>query len=191
MKQIIKSVFFTAAIFTTHSLWADQVILDDVIVDGSLCVGPACLVDQEFDFDTLRIRSDNPSILFQDTSSSASFPTTDWLVAVEDELANVSVFSIKNVDTGEYALQLSASADGGTAIGIGATLVAGAVTFGGEGSERRVSFVAEGTDPTDAVTLSQLNTLQNGLDSELSALEAQLSALSTRVDDLASRVDNL
>jgi len=32
---------------------ADEVVLDDVIVQGSLCAGEDCVVDADFGFDTL------------------------------------------------------------------------------------------------------------------------------------------
>ena len=53
----------------------DQVILDDLIVDGSGCVGFDCVNGESFGFDTLRLKENNTRIKFQDTSNSASFPT--------------------------------------------------------------------------------------------------------------------
>jgi hypothetical protein len=50
---------------------ADEVIFDDLIVQGSQCVGLGCEEGVDFQFDTLRLSSDNPLIRFQDTSSSA------------------------------------------------------------------------------------------------------------------------
>lgn len=60
------------------SAQADQVFLDDVIVDGSLCVGVDCVNGESFGFDTIRLKENNLRIDFTDTSVSASFPTTDW-----------------------------------------------------------------------------------------------------------------
>lgn len=62
----------------------DQVINDDLIVDGSACVGFDCVNGESFGFDTLRIKENNIRIHFQDTSSTASFPTNDWRIAIND-----------------------------------------------------------------------------------------------------------
>ncbi|MEO0863652.1 MAG: hypothetical protein AAFY39_03505, partial [Pseudomonadota bacterium] len=53
---------------------ADQVFVDDVIVQGSICVGIDCSNGESFGFDTLRLKENNLRIKAQDTSSSASFP---------------------------------------------------------------------------------------------------------------------
>jgi hypothetical protein len=63
---------------------ADEVILDDVIVDGSLCVGQDCINDEDFQFDTLRLKENNLRIGFTDTSSSAAFPTEDWVIVINE-----------------------------------------------------------------------------------------------------------
>ena len=54
---------------------ADQVILDDLIVDGSICVGLDCVNGESFGFDTLRLKENNLRIRAVDTSSTSSFPT--------------------------------------------------------------------------------------------------------------------
>lgn len=63
---------------------ADQVILDDLIVDGSACLGMDCVNGESFGFDTLRLKENNLRIKFQDTSNSASFPTNDWTIVAND-----------------------------------------------------------------------------------------------------------
>ena len=45
---------------------------DDVIVDGSLCVGFDCVNGESFGFDTIRVKENNTRIRFYDTSTSAS-----------------------------------------------------------------------------------------------------------------------
>ncbi|MEO2167220.1 MAG: hypothetical protein ABGY42_03700, partial [bacterium] len=77
-----------AAILTSSLLAsparADQVILDDLIVDGSTCVGMDCVNGEEFDFDTIRLKENNLRISFIDTSSTASFAGADWQIIVND-----------------------------------------------------------------------------------------------------------
>ena len=62
----------------------DQVINDDLIVDGSACIGFDCVNGESFGFDTLRLKENNIRINFHDTSSSASFPSTDWRISIND-----------------------------------------------------------------------------------------------------------
>ncbi|NIM12421.1 MAG: hypothetical protein GTO45_09930, partial [Candidatus Aminicenantes bacterium] len=62
----------------------DQVILDDLIVDGSICVGFDCVNGESFGFDTIRLKENNLRIRFVDTSSTASFPSNDWQITAND-----------------------------------------------------------------------------------------------------------
>ncbi|MFK7804525.1 MAG: tail fiber domain-containing protein [Anaerolineae bacterium] len=63
---------------------ADQQILDDLIVDGSACIGQDCNNGESFGFDTIRLKENNLRIKFQDTSNSASFPSNDWTIVAND-----------------------------------------------------------------------------------------------------------
>jgi hypothetical protein len=58
---------------------ADQVFADDVIVDGSLCVGFDCVNNESFGFTTIRMKENNTRLEFTDTSVGA-FPTRDWRI---------------------------------------------------------------------------------------------------------------
>jgi len=185
--KIYKCVLpLTFSLLASTAVIADQVFLEDVIVDGSLCVGTPCVDGEYFGFDTLKIKSATPSIMFEDTSISSAFPTSDWRMSVADNQNNISIFSITHMDNDEPVLQLSAHSAGGAAIGAGSVLMDGAVSFGSVGMERRVSHVAEGVDETDAVTLSQLQSLEVSLAPELSGLEGELSSLSNRIDALVA-----
>ena len=62
----------------------DQVIADDLIVQGSACVGIDCVNNENFGFDTLRLKENNLRIHFDDTSSSSSFPYNDWRITIND-----------------------------------------------------------------------------------------------------------
>ena len=55
----------------------DQVIPDDLIVQGSGCVGFDCVNNESFGFDTIRLKENNLRIKFEDTSRrQPSRPTT-------------------------------------------------------------------------------------------------------------------
>ncbi len=89
----------------------DQVILDDLIVDGSACIGFDCVDGESFGFDTLRLKENNLRIKFQDTSASASFPSNDWqLTANDSSNGGANKFSIDDIDGGRTPFTIEASA---------------------------------------------------------------------------------
>lgn len=76
----------------------DQVIADDLIVQGSACIGLDCVVNESFGFDTIRLKENNTRIKFEDTSSSAGFPTTDWQLTANDSASGgANKFSIEDI----------------------------------------------------------------------------------------------
>ncbi len=79
----------------------DQVFLDDLIVNGSICAGLDCSNGESFGFDTLRLKENNLRIKAQDTSNSASFPTVDWqLTFNESSNGGLNKFSVDSIDNG-------------------------------------------------------------------------------------------
>lgn len=75
----------------------DQVIADDLIVQGSTCIGLDCVNNESFGFDTLRLKENNTRIKFEDTSA-AGFPTTDWQLTANDSASGgQDRFSIEDV----------------------------------------------------------------------------------------------
>ncbi len=106
---------------------ADQVILDDLIVDGSSCVGQDCVNGESFGFDTIRLKENNLRIKFQDTSNSASFPTNDWQLTANDSTnGGANKFSIDDIDGGKTPFTIEAGApshslyvDDGGRLGLG------------------------------------------------------------------------
>ncbi len=75
----------------------DQVIPDDLIVQGSACVGLDCVNNENFGFDTIRLKENNLRIHFDDTSTQAGFPANDWrLIANDSASGGSSKFSIED-----------------------------------------------------------------------------------------------
>ena len=75
----------------------DQVIPDDLIVQGSGCFGFDCVGDESFGFNTLRLKENNLRIDFLDTSTSAGRPFHDWTIVANDtEVGGANKFSIEN-----------------------------------------------------------------------------------------------
>ena len=89
----------------------DQVILDDLIVDGSACIGFDCVNGESFGFDTIRIKENNLRIKAQDTSTSASFPSNDWQITFNDSTnGGANKFSIDDIDGGRTPFTIEAGA---------------------------------------------------------------------------------
>jgi hypothetical protein len=75
----------------------DQVIADDLIVQGSTCIGLDCVVDESFGFDTLRLKENNTRIVFFDTSA-AGFPSHHWQLTANDSASGgADKFSIEDL----------------------------------------------------------------------------------------------
>ena len=181
---------------------ADVVVLDDQIIDGSQCVGVDCVVDEDFGFDTIRLKTVSPVISFIDTSSTASFPANDWRMGIRnDNPSGPAYFYIEDASGGQNVLVLEAQAAGGVALGAGSTLEGNAISVGATGTERRIVNVADGVDPNDAVNKQQLEASQaqvianipgaSVIDTQIVGLGDRLDALTTRLNDLANRLDNM
>jgi hypothetical protein len=88
-----------------------QFTFGDREISGSLCVGQDCVNGESFGFDTLRLKENNLRIKFQDTSSSASFPTNDWqLTANDSSNGGANKFSIDDIDGGRTPFTIEAGA---------------------------------------------------------------------------------
>jgi hypothetical protein len=80
----------------TPTTAADEVIADDLIVEGSLCTGFDCVNNENFGFDTIRLKENNLRIHFDDTSATG-FPANDWtLIANDSAGGGASKFSIED-----------------------------------------------------------------------------------------------
>mmetsp|Transcript_23988 Transcript_23988/g.43906 ORF Transcript_23988/g.43906 Transcript_23988/m.43906 type:complete len:381 (+) Transcript_23988:891-2033(+) len=106
---------------------ADQVFADDLIVQGSACIGIDCANGESFGFDTIRLKENNLRIKAQDTSTSASFPTVDWQITFNDSgNGGANKFAIDDIDNNRTPFTIEASArsnalyvDDGGRIGLG------------------------------------------------------------------------
>ena len=90
----------------------DQVFIDDLIVDGSACIGTDCANGENFSFDTLRLKENNLRIKFQDTSNeNGNFPSTDWeLLANESSNGSLDKFSIIDSSNSKTPFTIEANA---------------------------------------------------------------------------------
>ena len=106
-------VFALAAVpgLIGSTAFADQVIPDDVIIQGSACIGLDCVNNESFGFDTLRLKENNTRIKFEDTSTNPGFPTNDWtLVANDSASGGRNFFGIEDTTAGRMIFGVSAGA---------------------------------------------------------------------------------
>lgn len=88
----------------------DQVIPDDLIVQGSTCVGFDCVNNESFGFDTIRLKENNTRIKFEDTSTGA-FPSTDWQLTANDSASGgANKFSIEDVTSARVPFTITGGA---------------------------------------------------------------------------------
>lgn len=106
---------------------ADIVHNDDVIIQGSLAVGFDAVNGENFGADTIRLKENNLRIHFEDTSNSASFPSNDWRIVINDSTNGGSnYFAVEDSSAGRIPFRIEAGArsnalyvDSGGDVGLG------------------------------------------------------------------------
>jgi hypothetical protein len=95
----------------------DFVIADDLIVQGSTCSGLDCVNNENFGFDTMRLKENNTRLQFDDTSASAGFATNNWQIRANNSasgggsfLAFVDQGATGNSETGTIVFEVDAGA---------------------------------------------------------------------------------
>ena len=136
----------------------DFVIADDLIVQGSACVGLDCVDGESFGFDTIRMKENNTRLQFDDTSVSAGFATNNWQIRANAQpsgggsfLAFVDQGATGNSETGTIVFEVDAGAPANSL----------RVSSGGNigiGTATPVLDVHANTTDTPAIRLEQNNT---------------------------------
>ncbi|HEX7678430.1 MAG TPA: tail fiber domain-containing protein [Thermoanaerobaculia bacterium] len=89
----------------------DIVQADDVIIQGSLCVGLDCVVNESFGFDTIRLKENNTRIKFNDTSTGTGFPNHNWQLTANDSASGgANKFSIEDITAATVPFTVTGSA---------------------------------------------------------------------------------
>jgi Chaperone of endosialidase len=95
----------------------DFVIADDLIVQGSACVGLDCVDGEVFGFDTIRMKENNTRLQYDDTSTSAGFATNNWQIRANSSasgggsfLAFVDQGATGNSESGTIVFEVDAGA---------------------------------------------------------------------------------
>jgi hypothetical protein len=105
------AAFLVGAFLGVHGqAMADDVIADDLIVQGSTCTGFDCVNNESFGFDTLRLKENNLQIHFNDTSVSP-FPNNSWRIIANDSTSGgASYLTIEDSNTGNRIFKMMAGA---------------------------------------------------------------------------------
>ena len=189
----MKKYFISALLLTAAgNAMADEVISGSLIVMESTCIGADCQEGEALGFETLRVKSESPQILFDDTSNSGSFPKNDWQIGVSDEVAgDQASFFIEDATSQRRVFEISPEGD--VALGSMSVVVEGAVSVGSSDASRRVAYVADAEADTDAVNLRTAQSIVSSLDvaPEKAQLDAAISALNDRLTALSDRVTEL
>ena len=135
----------------------DQVIPDDLIVQGSICAGLDCVNNENFGFDTIRLKENNTRLQFDDTSTSAGFATNNWQIRANSSasgggsfLAFVDQGGTGNSETGTIVFEVDAGAPANS-------LRVSSVGNVGVGTANPVLDVSVNTTDTPAIRLEQNN----------------------------------
>ena len=82
----------------------DQCFDDDVVIDGSMCVGNDCPCPYpDFNDDTIVLTENNLRIFFDDTSALEDFAANDWRITVNDRgEGGASYFSVSGHGVNRY-----------------------------------------------------------------------------------------
>ena len=135
----------------------DFVIADDLIVQGSACVGLDCVNGEVFGFDTIRMKENNTRLQYDDTSTSAGFATNNWQIRANGSgsgggsfLAFVDQGATGNSESGTIVFEVDAGAPANSL----------RVSSGGNvgiGTATPVLDVHANTSDTPAIRLEQNN----------------------------------
>jgi hypothetical protein len=78
--------------------YADEVIPDDLVVQGNLCVGTACANPEPFASSNIRLKGPAPRIDFLDVSAVPSVNSVkDWRIEINSSANNENYFAIKDL----------------------------------------------------------------------------------------------
>ena len=111
MKLGSAAALFAGAMVASHGAAADYVHSDDVIIHNSLCVGFSCVSGMDFHYDTIVLGENSVRILFDDTSTSSSFPRNDWrLIANDSASGGGNYFAIEDATLGNRIFSVEAGA---------------------------------------------------------------------------------
>lgn len=89
----------------------DQIVPDDLIVDGKGCIGLGCTANEAFGGEALLLKQAVVRLRFQDTSTAAGFASTDWQLRANDAgSGGANSFSLEDLSAGTTPLTVKGGA---------------------------------------------------------------------------------
>jgi hypothetical protein len=101
---------------STGTYWnlssGDLYSFNDAMVNGNFSAGSGSIPGRPFGFDAMVVAADNARLLFDDTSSTASFPANDWRILINDidGTGTANYFAISDATSGSVPLKIEAGA---------------------------------------------------------------------------------
>lgn len=122
----------------------DQIVPDDLIVDGKGCIGLGCANNEAFFAEALRLKQSVVRLRFEDTSVAAGLPARDWQLTVNDSASGgADRFSIDDLTAGTTPFTVRGGAPSNS------LYVDGVGNVGlGTATPAQVLHVASGNTPT-------------------------------------------
>lgn len=223
------ALLLLAAGLPAHALVADQLIDDDLVVQGNGCVGTDCASGTDFSNAVLKMMENNLRVRFLDitaqdsadyswtlvgndsTSGGNGYIRLDWLS--NQQLPVLSDGTAPDYDCNVWPSRIigtipageptetqycqpvlayeshpvvTAGADGSLVLGRDSVASEGDLSLGREGVVRRLRYLAEALQETDALVKHQLDSYD-----PLASRREALAALSLRADELESGIAEL
>jgi hypothetical protein len=188
-----------SALTAAPAVFADNIVNDDLIVQGKLCQGIDCTNGQAFDTEHVRLRENNTRTTFIDMTADPA--AQSWRLVANDRVSggrdNFQFHvqpDLSETDDGTPYVYFGTQGHGGVALGKGSEIVGGEVSVGATDLERRIVNIARGLAATDIGTVGDIAAGADNLDARLDQLEAQLADIentNSALDTLAAELDDI
>jgi len=128
MKHLSRVLTGAIALLGSMSAPADFFHETTGSIDGDLCVGAQCLMNENVGRETIRLKEANPRIHFNDTNTdTGGFPNNDWRIIANDNFKDgESYFAVEDATAGNIPFRVEAGApsdslyvDDGGRLGLG------------------------------------------------------------------------
>lgn len=116
MKYSIQSAAFVILVLATGSIglkgtFADQVITENLIINGNSVVGIDAVNNEVFGDDTIRLKENNTRLTFRDSTIDAGEPGNDWqIIANESASGGVSFLGFEDISGATIPFRVLAGA---------------------------------------------------------------------------------
>ncbi|MDM8168390.1 hypothetical protein [Roseovarius sp.] len=88
---------------------AQTLLSGDHSISGGVCIGPSCAADEPIT-SILKLKGNSVRLFFEDISTSAGFPTNDWVLEANASSGTGDYFALRDADTFHAIMRLNAGA---------------------------------------------------------------------------------